>query len=233
MWFRDVLFVQLEFFEREKERIQNQIRVLPKGTLIKKTAKGKTYFYLKKGNRLLSLRTEEKLKNEYLLRDYLKQQLVTIENNIPLLQRAIKSYHPLVELNTLWDSIESQQNSAFDAHRAHVWNGISFLSKSEMLIAMALHSYGIEFKYESKMYVNGRYIYPDFIIKRPRDGKIFIWEHFGKMHEDDYRNKNIYRIEEYHQADYYLWDNLIASFDQGKNSINMDYIDKIIKLYLL
>ena len=51
MWFRDVLIAQLNYFEREKERIQNQIRVLPKGTLIKKTAKGKIYFYLKPANK--------------------------------------------------------------------------------------------------------------------------------------------------------------------------------------
>lgn len=233
MWFRDVLIAQLNFLQREKERTQNQLRVLPKGTLVKKRAKGKEYFYLKKGKKLLSLRKEEKLRKEYVFRDNLKRQLVTIDRNIPMLQRAIKNYHPMVELNTLWASIEAQQNTAFDGQRAHVWNGIAFLSKSEMLIAMALHSYGIEFKYESKMYVNGRYIYPDFVIKRPKDGKIFIWEHFGKMHEDDYRHKNINRLEEYHQVGYYLWDNLIASFDLGKNSINMDYIDKIIKLYLL
>lgn len=233
MWFRDVLIAQLNYFEREKERIQNQIRVLPKGTLIKKTAKGKIYFYLKKGKKLLSLRKEEKLKNDYLFRDNLQQQLTAIDRNIPLLQRVIKNYHPLVELNTLWMSIEAQQNGYHAENRVHIYRGVVYRSKSEMLIAMALTSYGIEFKYESKMYVNGRYIYPDFVIKRPKDGKIFIWEHFGKMEEDEYRHKNINRIEGYHQAGYYLWDNLIASFDLGKNSINMDYIDKIIKLYLL
>ena len=233
MWFRDTLIAQLHFLEREKDRIQNQIRVLPKGTLVKKTAKGKKYFYLRKGKSLVSLRTEVKLRNEYLFRDNLQRQLETINFNIPVLQRTIKGYRPLAETNSNWASIEAQQNTYHDEHRVHIWNGIRFASKSEMLIAMALTSYGIEFKYESKMYVNGRYIYPDFVIKRPKDGKIFIWEHFGKMQEDDYRRKNINRIEEFHQVGYYLWDNFIASFDLGKNSINMDYIDKIIKLYLL
>lgn len=81
---------------------------------------------------------------------------------------------------------------------------ISFLSKSEVLIAMDLHSYDIEFKYESKMYVDGRYIYPDFLIKQPEDGKIFIWEHFEKMYKDVYRHKNINRLEAFHRAGYYL-----------------------------
>lgn len=233
MWFRDVLIAQLKFLEREKERIQSQIRVLPKGTLVKKKAKGKNYFYIKKGKQLLSLRKEDKLKNEYLFRDNLKQQLVTIDRNIPLLQRAIKNYQPLVELTTMWASIEAQQNGYHAENRVHVYRGVAYRSKSEMLIAMALTSYGIEFKYETKMEINGRHIYPDFIIKRPKDGKIFIWEHFGRMDLEDYRRKSFNKLEDYHYEGFDLWDNFIVSFDQGAGSINMDYIDKIIKLYLL
>ncbi len=233
MWFRDNIRAQLIYLEREQKRIQNQLRVLPKEKLVRKCAHGKEYYYFEMKGRRISLQGNPKAMKEYLFRDRLQRQLRAIEYNIPLLKRVIKNYRPLIEINSDWASIEPQQNSNFDENRAHVWNGIAFLSKSEMLIAMALTSYGIEFKYESKMYVNGRYIYPDFVIKRPKDGKIFIWEHFGKMHEDGYRHKNINRLEEYHQEGYYLWDNMIASFDRGKNSIDMDYIDKIIKLYLL
>ena len=233
MWFRDSLMAQLEYLQREKERIQNQIKVLPKGKLVKKSAKGKNYYYLQKGTRLVSLCDEVNLCKDYLFRNNLQRQLAVIDQNIPILQRVIKSYRPLTVLTTAWDSIEAQQNSFHDENRVYMYQGINYSSKSEMLIAMMLTSYGIAFKYESKMYVNGRYIYPDFIIKRPKDGKIYVWEHFGKMHEDEYRNKNLKRIEEYHQEGFYFWDNLIASFDLGKNAIDMDYIDKIIKLYLL
>ncbi|MBR4019786.1 MAG: hypothetical protein IKI99_00575 [Firmicutes bacterium] len=233
MWFKDSLLAQLRYLEREKERICNQLRVLPKEKLIRKHAHGKDYYYFESRGRRVSLFGNAKAISEYLFRDNLQRQLEAINFNIPVLQRTIKGYRPLAEKNSNWTSIEAQQNTYHDEHRVHTWNGIRFASKSEMLIAMALTSYGIEFKYESKMYVNGRYIYPDFVIKRPKDDKIFIWEHFGKMQEDDYRRKNINRIEEFHQVGYYLWDNFIASFDLGKNSINMDYIDKIIKLYLL
>lgn len=233
MWFRDILIAQQEYLVRESKRIKNQLQVLPKEKLIEKHAKGKSYFYIWNGERLVSLQKNEKLIHQCLLKGSLERKLSAINQNIPILQRAIKSYRPLTEVDFKWDDIEAQQNTFYDEQRVHVWQGIRFASKSEMLIAMALTSYGIEFKYESKLYVNGRYIYPDFIIKRPKDGKVFIWEHFGKMHEDGYRQKNINRLEEYHQSGYYLWDNLIASFDLGKNSINMDYIDKIIKLYLL
>ena len=105
MWFKDTLIAQLHFLEREKDRIQNQIRVLPKGTLVKKTAKGKKYFYLRKGKSLVSLRKEEKLRNEYLFRDTLQRQLEAINFNIPVIQRTIKGYRPLAETNSNWASI--------------------------------------------------------------------------------------------------------------------------------
>ncbi len=233
MWFRDSLLAQLDYLQREQKRIHHQLQVLPKEKLIKKSAHGKKYYYLDSPEKRRSLYKDPKRVSEYLFRDELKQQLTAIEQNISLLKRIIKSYRPISVLDTNWESIEDQQNRFYEEHKVHVYQGVNYGSKSEMLIAMALTSYGIEFKYESKMHINGRYIYPDFLIKRPKDGKIFIWEHFGKMHEDEYRHKNLSRIEEYHQVGFYLWNNLIASFDLGKNSINMDYIDKIIKLYLL
>lgn len=233
MCFRDSLIAQLEYLQREKERITNQLRVLPKEKLIEKHAHGRRYYYIEASGKRISLYGKADLISKYLFRNNLQRQLITINKNIPILQRVIKSYRPLTDFNTDWNYLEDQQNDYYDEHRVHIYQGVNYRSKSEMLIAMALTSYGIEFKYESKMYVNGRYIYPDFVIRRPKDGKVFIWEHFGKMQEDEYRYKNVNRLEEFHQEGFYLWDNLIASFDLGKNSINMDYIDKIIKLYLL
>lgn len=233
MWFRDVLVAQKELLTREKNRISKEIKGLPKGRIIKKKSRGKIYYYLETMGKRRSLFKEPKLRDQYLLRGSLQTQLDAIDRNIIILERAIKSYQPIVELTTMWASIEAQQNGYHAENRVHVYRGVAYRSKSEMLIAMALTSHGIEFKYEAKMEVNGRYIYPDFIIKRPKDGKIFIWEHFGRMDLEDYRRKSFNKLEDYHYQGFDLWNNFIVSFDQGAGSINMDYIDKIIKLYLL
>ncbi len=233
MWFRDVLITQKAFFHREKKRITNQLKNLPKGRLIKKKSRNKVYYYLETMGTRKSLFHEPKLRDQHLLRGVLEGQLHAIDRNLIILEKAIKSYRPIVETDTMWMSIEAQQNTYHEENKVHIYQGIAYRSKSEMLIAMALTSYGIEFKYESKMNVNGRYIYPDFIIKRPKDGKIFIWEHFGRMDLEDYRRKSFNKLEDYHYQGFDLWDNFIVSFDQGAGSINMDYIDKIIKLYLL
>ena len=233
MWFRDNLIAHRGYLEREKERIGNQLRTLPKEKLIRKKAHGKTYYYIEKKGKRISLLNEEKLKNQYLFKEQLETQLNAIRKNLPLLNKFISGYRTLEVIGMRWKDIESEQNTVYPEERKHVYQGIYFRSKSEMLIAMMLTSFGIEFKYESRLYVNGRYIYPDFIIKRPKDGKIIVWEHFGRMDLEEYRLKNYKRLEEYHLQGFDLWDNLIVSFDQGNQSLNMDHVEKIVKLYLL
>jgi len=86
------------------------------------------------------------------------------------------------------------------------------VSKSEMLIASILTSYNIEFKYEITIRHGYRKLYPDFVIKWPKDGEIFYWEHAGLTKREDY-------VLDLH-----------ARLD---GSVDVDYIDKIIRLYLL
>lgn len=102
-----------------------------------------------------------------------------------------------------------------------------------MMIAVILTSYGIEFKCEASIKVNGRKIYPDFIVKRPRDGKVFIWEHFGMVTDDRYQKKAYRRLEEYHNCGIDLWEQLLISFDQVDGGISADDIDKMIRMFLL
>lgn len=92
MWFRDSLTAQLEYLQREKERITNQLRMLPKEKLIKKHAHGKEYYYFESKGKRISLFKNPKLVSEYLFRDNLQMQLGAINQNIPILQRAIKRY---------------------------------------------------------------------------------------------------------------------------------------------
>ena len=41
------------------------------------------------------------------------------------------------------------------------------------------------------------------------------------------------RLDDFHAEGINLWDNLILSFDRPDGSVDVDYIDKIIRLYLL
>lgn len=81
--------------------------------------------------------------------------------------------------------------------------------------------------------MGGRAVYPDFVIRRKRDGKIILWEHFGLIHNEEYRQGMFRKLIGYHEAGYNIWDNLIVSFESENGSINVDSIEKMISLYLL
>ena len=98
---------------------------------------------------------------------------------------------------------------------------------------MVLDSHGLEYKYEVALHINGRTIYPDFVIKRKRDGKIFIWEHFGLIFSEEYRQRMYRKMVDFHEAGFNPWDNLLMSFDSVEGSIDVDFIERMIKLYLL
>ena len=58
-------------------------------------------------------------------------------------------------------------------------SGSKMRSRGELIIASRLEFFGIPYRYEARVTVNGINRVPDFTIRRPRDGKIIYWEHLG------------------------------------------------------
>lgn len=111
--------------------------------------------------------------------------------------------------------------------------GVLVRSKSELLIASLLESKNIAYKYEARLLLNGRFAYPDFTIMHPRTHDIIILEHFGMMHDDEYRTKNNFKIMDYLNAGYRLGDNFIATYDDINGAIDMSALSRIIDAYLM
>jgi hypothetical protein len=65
--------------------------------------------------------------------------------------------------------------------------GLAVRSKSELIIADALSSAGIEFEYEKPLSLGGSIRYPDFTIDDEISGRIIFWEHLGMLEREDYR----------------------------------------------
>ncbi len=108
-------------------------------------------------------------------------------------------------------------------------------SKSEVIIANALYTYGIIFHYEEKFPYcdeDGRTYYPDFTIYLP-DGRTLIWEHFGMLRNLDYCIENAYRLRAYQMNDRIIGENLILTQDDSRGRINSAHIYKIIEEKIL
>lgn len=76
--------------------------------------------------------------------------------------------------------------------------GVPVRSKSEALIADALHQAGLPFHYEYPIrLLNDTLYYADFFILNPATGREFVWEHFGCMDRPDYCARTIKKISDY------------------------------------
>lgn len=224
---------QLEYMRRINTQVKNNITAMPEGSLVHKFAKGHTYYYASNNGKLISLQDDPRLRQLLMEKRWLKSQIQNIEKDIPVLEHLLRDYAPLFSNPMEWELLEGEQNQYKKEERRHYYKGVYFRSKSEVLVAMVLDSHGLEYKYEVALHINGRTIYPDFVIRRKRDGKIFIWEHFGLIFSEEYRQKMYRRLEELHEAGFNIWDNLLMSFDSVEGSIDVDFIERMIKLYLL
>ena len=233
MIFKEAIEAQLRFHIRIREQIREALEKMPEGNVIRRRAGGRIYYYISCDGKRISLNHDPEMRQIYLFKEKLEQKLRAVEKDIPLLEKTAREYLPIYPDSDKWEEIKSEQNKYKWEERKHLYKGVYYRSKSEALIAMLLESYGIEFKYEAEIKVNGRTLYPDFVIRRKRDGKIILWEHFGMIHDEEYQQGMFRKLITYHEAGYNIWDSLIVSFDSENGSIDIDSIEKMITLYLL
>lgn len=75
-------------------------------------------------------------------------------------------------------------------------------------------------------------IYPDFTVINPRNGKIFYWEHLGKLDNPDYYNSILWRMELYNKNGIVPGAGLILTFESSHNPLNINTVRWNIQEYL-
>ena len=106
-------------------------------------------------------------------------------------------------------------------------------SKSEAIIDRMLYKNGILFRYEEKLILKGITIYPDFVIRHPKTGEYYYWEHFGMMDEEEYRNHACEKIKLYCDNGIIPSINLIATYETKDHPLSIEQVEKIITEYFL
>ena len=111
--------------------------------------------------------------------------------------------------------------------------GENMRSKSEVLIANALHKHGIPYHYEKPLSIDGKIIYPDFTVLNVRRRREFIWEHFGLMSDQKYAENAIFKINRYMANGYLPGESFIFSAESESVRFGTRQIEVIIRGYLL
>ncbi len=193
-------------------------------------------------------------------RKFIELSIESLNHNIEILQHALNGYsiydpeevrqrmpkaYKGIECCYPTDAIERNNPSTWanepyeknplwpDAlkHKSH--NGIPVRSKSEAMIASQLELYNIPYRYEQRLEIADHIFYPDFTILNPEDNQIIYWEHFGLMDHEDYEKSVESKMNAYHSAGIFQWDNLITTFETRRRPLDSQKVRRVIKAILL
>ena len=148
----------------------------------------------------------------------------------PPRQGALMSRQEIEEIAFCWQENHNGNTDYIPEGRIHrTSDGICVRSKSELVIYEYLKSHGIAFVYERPLQVIDHWRYPDFTLIRKSDGKVFIWEHLGRMSDPQYHRKNIDKIYEYMADDYLPFRDILFSYDYEDGSIDLWELDRMLR----
>ena len=207
---------------------------LPKKEYIRVISKGKKYYYrINEHGERKSVTKDKTLVDRIELREKAMKIIPRLENNLNVLEECCKKYTPFCYWDVSLQDMPRRQNGMPDNGRNLVVNGIYYKSKSEMIIALILEKFGLEYVYETRIVVDSEVFYPDLAIQRPSDGRIIYLEHCGMINEDGYNERLVYKISRYYRDGIVLWSNLILTFDDLDGGFDAVSAEKVIRTYLL
>ena len=175
-----------------------------------------------------------------LINNFTRQELFTGMDNLyrsqsPERKRLIAPlWTPDDEYRDKWESYEFTGLAfrADDTSAFYTEKGERVRSKSEVLIANALHKHKIPYRYECPYQLSsGRIVYPDFTILNLRERKELFWEHFGMLDDPYYREGMLDKMEDYITDGIFLGDQLIVTGETSKHALRMKILDPIINQY--
>ena len=244
---------------KEMERIQTQIDKLPEGKLIyTRNGKYSKWYYnnghetkhLPKKNRKFAQKLSykkmlvfrlEKLKREKIALDfYLRHHSEDAEKTEQNFYHSSEFQELLSEnfkpLKTEFDELSTEMHKKQDFFAENkvypTLSGLMVRSKSEVLIATLLEQYSLTFEYEHPWKVQGKYFYPDFLIRHPKTGQWILWEHFGLMDDPEYAKRAYEKIQAYIASGIIPGVHMIITFETKNHPLSVKTVEDMIKSFL-
>lgn len=189
----------------------------------------------------LALQLNDLLQEEQAIDLYLKHR-ETHPNKAEALLTDKSEFRTLISIQsedfekeiTDWKNSPYEQNENYSQQKIYkTVTGQYVRSKSEVMISMILHKYDIPFRYECALKIGNRVIYPDFTIKHPKTGKIYYYEHFGRMDDVSYCKKACAKIELYSLSGIMPTIQLLATFETSDNPLTPEVVEQLVNQYFV
>lgn len=252
---------RLSYLSGLKYDIGEKIAYLPKENLIVVKSRNRTIYFASNGKERKYI-TKEEVENLKILqkKNYYRQILRTAEEERNKLEIILKKLDKIEDTDQVFLKLKPEQKNLIEpyiqnlnkkelekwkndymTHRNIADNsnlltkaGTRVRSKSELIIAERLETYGIPYKYECAIFVGDKDVwFPDFTVLNKRTGQQYLWEHFGMLDNPDYCASAQYKIEKYAKEGFIQGKTLIVTTESSMHSLNTKYIDTIIEQILL
>lgn len=164
------------------------------------------------------------------------------EKRSPETQRMLRAespYYPYLrkyfeDASDEWVKEEFETNKQYSETKIYKSMRGEFLrSKSEVIIANALYTKQIPYRYECLINLDECQYFPDFTIKHPQTGKIYYWEHFGMMDDKTYCEKCFNKLKVYGNNSILPGINLITTFETRQEPLDSGKVMWLIDEYFL
>ena len=180
---------------------------------------------------------KELLKQETQIQKVLK--LLPIQNISDIYENLDPRRKPLVNPHFIpdeqyverWLSVKYDGKPGYDENLLHTTDrGEKVRSKSEKIIADKLYSLGIPYRYEYPVYIKEfGTVYIDFVILNIKSRKEIYYEHFGKMDDPDYVNRNLPKLQLYPKNNIIPGKNFIATFESSKHPFDISILEIMLQ----
>jgi len=226
------MIIKLDGYKKEQKRVGEELKTLPDGRLVKR---GRTYTHVINKKKISITKNTELIRALY-RKKFLLTREKQLNNNISAISHYIETFNDATAnglINSLPPTYQAASNEYFFHPSIDSWSadpssknpykrselvyttkiGIKVRSKSEVSIANTLTEHNIPYRYEAPLKLGSKTIYPDFITLNPYTGQTTIWEHFGMIHESEYEQHMINRMNLYEQHSYIPFLTVIYTFE--------------------
>ena len=275
--FIQLIEIRIQELEKALKQKQTSVKQAPDGRVRIVQNNGSFQYYFRENKTDLQgkylPRSQEKLARALIQKDYDQKAVVALSDELVYLKKILLNYNKnsaaavyenltktrqsLIEPLTLsesqyaekWLSVD-YKHKGFDMQKTPLYtdNNERVRSKSEVLIANALKSNGVPYRYEFPVVINktgktsknSKYnddsnlctFYPDFYCLNLRTRQEYIWEHFGLMNDSDYSSQAAEKIMLYQPNGYFPGKNLIITMETPSCPLLSKAINRIIETYL-
>lgn len=253
--FKEMLDSLIKSKESLLSRLNEEIQTIGGGTLNVTSKAGKRYYIEYKNGRQKGISRNLGLVYELARKEYLVKRAAVIEKELKILAKnelqielceiteakleetMAEKYSSLdferiiySEIEQDWYRNRKSQNPYMRENLIYATeSGNLMRSKSERFIGDFLEKKRMMYRYEPKISIEGRDIYPDFMVLKP-NGEIVIWEHLGLMNNAEYADRMMRKLQDYRRNGFVQHRNLICTYEEDLR--NKEVLENIFYRFL-